>query len=212
MSFQVIVSREAEDDLQRLFDHVLARELHNATGDRENAARAIDASRHACRVLELTPFSCRKVCDSPFVRELVIPFGATGYVALFEIRDAQTVLVGAVRLQRESNYHGNGAHLQRIGRHRGSGQRQRWQVQGRRQRRARRLLRAVGVLPGGRRVHHRARVDAHVVRPEEYDELPEMTTRCWPAHCSRRRVGAVRQPPWCRSAQLAAFAIRERRM
>lgn len=100
MSFQVIFSREAEDDL-----HLLERELHTPTGDLEIAARAIDAIRHACRVLELTPFSCRKVGDSPFLRELVIPFGATGYVALFEIRDAQTVLVGAVRHQRESDYH-----------------------------------------------------------------------------------------------------------
>jgi plasmid stabilization system protein ParE len=105
MSFQVIFSPEAEDDLQRLFDHVLERELHSATGDLEIAARAIDAIRHACRVLELTPFSCRKVGDSAFVRELIIPFGATGYVAMFEIRDAQVVLIGAVRHQRESDYH-----------------------------------------------------------------------------------------------------------
>ena len=33
MSFQVIFSPEAEDDLQRLFDAVLERELHRATGD-----------------------------------------------------------------------------------------------------------------------------------------------------------------------------------
>lgn len=105
MSFQVIFSREAEDDLQRLFDHVLERELHSATGDLEIAARAIDAIRHACRVLELTPFSCRKVGESPFLRELIIPFGGTGYVAMFEIRDMQTVLVGAVRHQREGDYH-----------------------------------------------------------------------------------------------------------
>jgi plasmid stabilization system protein ParE len=105
VSFQVIFSREAEDDLQRLFDHVLERELHSATGDLEIAARAIDAIRPACHVLELTPFSCRKVGDSPFLRELIIPFGATGYVAIFEIRDAQSVLVGAVRHQRESDYH-----------------------------------------------------------------------------------------------------------
>jgi hypothetical protein len=36
---------------------------------------------------------------------LVIPFGAAGYVALFEIDDAQTVTVLALRHQRESDYH-----------------------------------------------------------------------------------------------------------
>lgn len=39
------------------------------------------------------------------MRELVIPFGAQGYVALFEIVDAYTVVIGAVRHQRESDYH-----------------------------------------------------------------------------------------------------------
>jgi len=35
----------------------------------------------------------------------VIPFGATGYVALFEIDDDKTVSILAVRLQREDDYH-----------------------------------------------------------------------------------------------------------
>ena len=33
----------------------------------------------------------------PFLRELVIPVGATGYVALFEIDDNETVTILAVR-------------------------------------------------------------------------------------------------------------------
>lgn len=105
MSFQVIFSTEAEEDLQRMFDHVLERELRSASGDLEIAARAIEAIRQACRLLELMPFSCRKVGHSAFLRELIIPFGATGYVAMFEILDAQTVLIGAIRHQRESDYH-----------------------------------------------------------------------------------------------------------
>jgi mRNA-degrading endonuclease RelE of RelBE toxin-antitoxin system len=35
----------------------------------------------------------------------VISFGASGYVALFEIDDATTVTVLAVRHQREEDYH-----------------------------------------------------------------------------------------------------------
>jgi hypothetical protein len=38
-------------------------------------------------------------------RELLIPFGHSGYVALFEIDDARTVTVTAVRHQREEDYH-----------------------------------------------------------------------------------------------------------
>lgn len=105
MTFQVLFSPEAEDDLQRLFDHALERELDSATGDLDVPLRAIEAIRQACRLLETTPFSCRKVGDGAFVRELVISCGATGYVALFEILDAQVVLIGAVRHQRESDYH-----------------------------------------------------------------------------------------------------------
>jgi len=36
---------------------------------------------------------------------LIIPFGATGYVALCEIASASTVVVLAVRHQREEDYH-----------------------------------------------------------------------------------------------------------
>ena len=105
MSFQVIFSTEAEEDLIRLFDHVLARELSSSTGDLDVAARAIEAIKQACHVLAHSPFSCRKLGESAFVRELIIPFGAAGYVAMFEIRDSNMVIVGAVRHQRESDYH-----------------------------------------------------------------------------------------------------------
>ncbi|MDX9768663.1 MAG: type II toxin-antitoxin system RelE/ParE family toxin, partial [Ectothiorhodospiraceae bacterium] len=42
--------------------------------------------------------------DTPFLRELLISFGATGYVMLFEIDDASTVTILAVRHQREDDY------------------------------------------------------------------------------------------------------------
>ena len=35
----------------------------------------------------------------------VIASGATGYVALFEVVDGQTVVVAALRHQREDDYH-----------------------------------------------------------------------------------------------------------
>lgn len=39
------------------------------------------------------------------VRELIIGFGAAGYVALFEIDDARTVSIVAIRHEREDDYH-----------------------------------------------------------------------------------------------------------
>jgi len=38
------------------------------------------------------------------LRELIIAFGANGYVALFEIEDSQTVTVLAIRHQREEDF------------------------------------------------------------------------------------------------------------
>ena len=56
----------------------------------------------------LTEFSwsCRKaIADNPFVRELVIPFGGAGYVALFEINDKGSVTILAIRHQREDDFY-----------------------------------------------------------------------------------------------------------
>jgi plasmid stabilization system protein ParE len=105
MRYEVIFSREAAQDLERLFDHILERELRSPTGDLGIAERAIEAIRHACQLLEHSPFSCRKAGASAFLRELIIPFGGSGYVAMFEVRDSRHVIVGAVRHQREDDYH-----------------------------------------------------------------------------------------------------------
>ncbi|WP_307147413.1 hypothetical protein [Rhizobium tibeticum] len=50
--------------------------------------------------------SCRKATgSSALLRELLIPFGSAGYVALFQIEDSRTVILAAVRHQREEDYH-----------------------------------------------------------------------------------------------------------
>jgi plasmid stabilization system protein ParE len=95
---------QAAQDLERLFDFVLERELQSASGDLRLAEQALQAIRDCLRTLELTPFSCRKAGDSPFLRELVIPFGRAGYVALFEIADGSEIVVAAVRHQREDDF------------------------------------------------------------------------------------------------------------
>jgi len=105
MTYAVLLTREADEDLERLFEFMLERELSREGGELELAAEAIGAIKAGLKVLERFPFTCRKAGESPFLRELVIPFGATGYVALFEIVDDKTVVVAAVRHQREDDYH-----------------------------------------------------------------------------------------------------------
>jgi plasmid stabilization system protein ParE len=106
MTFKVRLTREAEDDLLRLFDFLIQRELaREGGGDLALADKAIVAIQSGFATLKTSPFTCRKAEQSPFLRELIIPFGATGYVALFEISDSQTVVIAAVRHQREGDYH-----------------------------------------------------------------------------------------------------------
>ena len=106
MRFQVRLTREAQEDVRELFDFLLHRELSRpGGGDLSLADKAIAALESGFATLQSSPFTCRKASSNPLLRELIVPFGATGYVALFEINDAQTVIVAAVRHQRESDYH-----------------------------------------------------------------------------------------------------------
>ena len=105
MNFRVRLTRGAEADLDRLFDFVLERELGRIGGDLELAAEALVAIRAGVATLRTSPFTCRKAGQSPFLRELIIPFGRSGYVALFEIVGSTDVVVSAVRHLLEDDYH-----------------------------------------------------------------------------------------------------------
>lgn len=105
MSFRVRLTREAAEDLERLFDFVLDRELQRNDGEVDLAERALQAIKDGIASLRRSPFTCRKTGPNPFLRELVIPFGRSGYVALFEIVDNKNVVVAAVRHQLEDDYH-----------------------------------------------------------------------------------------------------------
>jgi plasmid stabilization system protein ParE len=105
VSFRVRLTRDAEADLDRLFDFILERELARDGGDLTLPEQAMVALRAGIATLKVSPFTCRKAGQSPFLRELIIPFGRSGYVALFEIEDESNVAVVAVRHQREDDYH-----------------------------------------------------------------------------------------------------------
>ena len=99
-SYRVRLTLEAVEDLKRLQAFLIERDL-------AAAERALDAIEAAFELLEHSPFSCRKAWpgDRPLLRELIIPFGNAGYVALFEIDDPRHVSILAVRHQREEDYH-----------------------------------------------------------------------------------------------------------
>ena len=99
MSYQLRLSAAAQEDLQRLFEFL-------ADNDLAAASRARDALEKAYELAEMMPFACRKAdAANPFLRELLIPFGSSGYVALFEVEDDKTLTILAIRPQREEDFH-----------------------------------------------------------------------------------------------------------
>lgn len=103
MSFRVRLTRQALEDLLRLEDFLIEQAL--VFGDADLPAPALRAIHLQLRLLLTNPYTCRKPSRNPMERELVIPFGSSGYVALFEITGPDEVVVSALRHQREDDYH-----------------------------------------------------------------------------------------------------------
>jgi len=98
MIYRVRFTLEAKSDIERLYAFLAER-------DPTAARRALKVITRAWSFLEEFPFSCRRADESnPRLRELIIPFGVAGYVALFEIDDERTVTILAIRHQREDDY------------------------------------------------------------------------------------------------------------
>ena len=99
MTFELRYTQTFYEDLDRLSDFLIER-------DPELAERAISAIQKALTILEDFPLMARRAsADDPLLRELVIPFGSAGYVILFKVTDEATVIVLAIRHQREEDYH-----------------------------------------------------------------------------------------------------------
>ena len=56
-------------------------------------------------MLKTSPFTCRKAGQSPFLRDLIVPFGRSAFVTPFQIKDESHVTGLAVRHQLEHDYH-----------------------------------------------------------------------------------------------------------
>ncbi|HET8899543.1 MAG TPA: type II toxin-antitoxin system RelE/ParE family toxin [Rhodanobacteraceae bacterium] len=99
MTHRIRFAPSARADLERLYRFLAEQDISAA----EAAWRALD---QAWGLLGSFPFAARKVDpDNALLRELVIPFGGSGYVAIYRIDDSRTVTILAVRHQREDDYH-----------------------------------------------------------------------------------------------------------
>jgi plasmid stabilization system protein ParE len=93
---QVILGERARSNLERLVEFLAAE-------DPVAAAQAFDLILDALAVLERHPQIGRPGEEG--VRELVVSHGRSGYVALYQYRDADDlVVVLALRHQREAGY------------------------------------------------------------------------------------------------------------
>ncbi|WP_292817750.1 type II toxin-antitoxin system RelE/ParE family toxin [Methylophilus sp.] len=96
--YRIRFTKEAREDLKRLYSFLLSK-------DRRAASQALTAIHQAIEAIKFFPYTCRKALgDNPFVREMVIHFGAYGYVALFEIEPGDVITIIAVRHQREEDF------------------------------------------------------------------------------------------------------------
>lgn len=99
MSYQVRYTKAAKEDIVRLYGFLVEQNI-------ADARKALDAIEKGIDFLQDFPFTCRKVIpDDPLLREMIISFGARGYVVLFEIETNEMVTILAVRHQREEDYH-----------------------------------------------------------------------------------------------------------
>ena len=102
MSFTLTWSAEARADLRRLESHLI--EIALERGDFDLPDRAMDAIDRSMLLLEINPYACRMLDQRRYERELVIPFGKSGYLAFYQIISGTEVVVGAIRHQREDDY------------------------------------------------------------------------------------------------------------
>lgn len=96
----IIFGDDALADLERIFEF-------NHSRDPASASAHIVAIRGAIQILSDHPGIGRRLRAGSNLRELVISYGKTGYIALYEFSPFDHVVrVVAIRHQREAGYRG----------------------------------------------------------------------------------------------------------
>lgn len=101
--YRVVPSVTFQEDIERLEEHIVQRELASNTPDETCLFRFREAVVRAMAILSFSPHTCRRSDEHGEFRELIIPFGHGGCVALFVLREFDVVLL-AVRDQHERDY------------------------------------------------------------------------------------------------------------
>lgn len=95
---RVRLSARAQSDLSRLHTFLISKDINAAK-------RALLVIRESFMRLTQTPIIGRPVVDSDDLRELVIDFGTSGYLALYRYEPAlEVVTILAIKHQREDDY------------------------------------------------------------------------------------------------------------
>jgi hypothetical protein len=101
--YRIVPTLTFQEDIERLEEHIIQRELASNTPDDACLFRFRDAVESAMTILSFAPHTCRRCESQREFRELIIPFGHGGCVALFAIRDLDVLLLAA-RDQHEQDY------------------------------------------------------------------------------------------------------------
>ena len=94
----IVFAEEALSDLERIFDF-------NAERDPASSLLHVAKIQSAVLLLEAHPKIGRPISRGAALRELVISYGNTGYIALYEHSTVEDLIrVVAIRHQREAGY------------------------------------------------------------------------------------------------------------
>jgi plasmid stabilization system protein ParE len=95
---RVVISASGQADIRRLHRFL-------AIKNSEAALRAVKAIRESFKPLRTQPEIGRPIEDEPNLRELIIEFGSSGYLALYRyLPNDDAVFILTVRHQRQDQY------------------------------------------------------------------------------------------------------------
>ncbi len=101
--YRIVPTAIFQEDIERLEEHIVQRELASNTPDDTCLFRFRDALERSMGILSFAPHTCRRSEEHREFRELIVPFGHGGCVVLYAIRDLDILLLAA-RDQHERDY------------------------------------------------------------------------------------------------------------
>lgn len=101
--YRVVATVAFQQDIERLEEHIVLRELASHAPDEQCLFRFRDAVARSMDLLSFAPHTCRRSASQREFREMITPFGHGGCVFLFAIREFDVLLLAA-RDQHEHDY------------------------------------------------------------------------------------------------------------